>query len=141
MDDPPIVDRKHQVADRSAANAVDVNRTALRLASQLSPHRQAVGTGSGYLLRDDPGSLSSHSPEAFSRYVQLSANHVDLYTREGRSFGAAIRGLFRVPNRTTGEETPFMVSYGVEGDLKGVPLLISWRPRWWLEIEFALRND
>jgi len=70
-----------------------------------------------------------------------SADHVDVYAREGRSFGAAIRGLFRVLNRTTGEETPFMVFYGVEGDLNGVPLLISWRPRWWLEIECALRND
>ena len=44
-------------------------------------------------------------------------------------------------NRTTGEETPFTVVYGVEGDLTGVPLLISWRPRWWLEIECALRSD
>jgi len=70
-----------------------------------------------------------------------SADHVDLYAREGRSFGAAIRGLFRVLNRTTGEETPFTVFYGVDGDLDGVPLLISWRPRWWLEIECALRND
>jgi hypothetical protein len=69
-----------------------------------------------------------------------SAEHVDAYTREGRSFGAAIRGLFRVLNRTTGEETPFTVVYGVEGDLDGVPLLISWRPRWWLEIECVLRH-
>jgi hypothetical protein len=70
-----------------------------------------------------------------------SAEHVDRHTREGRSFGPAIRGRFRVLNRTTGEETPFTVVYGVEGDLIGVPLLISWRPRWWLEIECALRND
>ena len=70
-----------------------------------------------------------------------SADHVDRHTREGRSFGPAIRGRFRVLNRTTGEETPFTVVYGVEGDLTGVPLLISWRPRWWLEIECALRDD
>jgi hypothetical protein len=70
-----------------------------------------------------------------------STDHVDRYTRDGRSFGPAIRGGFRVLNRTTGEETPFTVVYGVEGDLAGVPLLISWRPRWWLEIECALRTD
>ena len=70
-----------------------------------------------------------------------SAEHVDRHTREGRSFGPAIRGRFRVLNRTTGQETPFTVVYGVEGDLAGVPLLISWRPWWWLEIECALRND
>jgi hypothetical protein len=61
--------------------------------------------------------------------------------REGRSFGPATRGRFCVLNRTTGEETPFTVVYGVEGDLTGVPLLISWRPQWWLEVECALQND
>jgi hypothetical protein len=70
-----------------------------------------------------------------------SADHVDQHTREGRSFGPAIRGRFSVLNLATGYETPFMVVYGVEGDLTGVPLLISWRPRWWFEVECALRND
>ena len=70
-----------------------------------------------------------------------SADHIDRHTRQGRSLGPAIRGRFCVLNRTTGEETPFTVVYGVEGDLTGVPLLISWRPRWWFEIECALRND
>lgn len=70
-----------------------------------------------------------------------SAEHVSRYTQEGRSFGPAIRGRFHVLNRTTREETLFAVVYGVEGDLTGVPLLISWRPRWWLEIECMLRND
>ena len=70
-----------------------------------------------------------------------SAEHVSRYTREGRAFGAAIRGRFHVLNRRTSEGTLFAVVYGVEGDLTGVPLLISWRPRWWLEIECMLRND
>jgi hypothetical protein len=70
-----------------------------------------------------------------------SADHLDRYTQEGRSYGRAIRGRFRVLNRRSGEETPFTVVYGVEGDLTDVPLLISWRPRWWLEIECLLRNE
>ncbi len=70
-----------------------------------------------------------------------SAEHVNQHTREGRSFGPAIRGRFSVLNRTTGDETPFLVVYGAEGELTGVPLLISWRPRWWFQIECALRND
>jgi hypothetical protein len=91
------------------------------------------------------------SPEQFVRTypyndalydLQLrSADHLDRYTREGRSFGRAIRGRFSVLNRRTGEETSFTVVYGVEGDLTGVPLLISWRPRWWIEIECVLRNS
>jgi hypothetical protein len=69
-----------------------------------------------------------------------SADRIDHYTRDGRSFGAAIRARFTVLNRTTKEETPFTVTYGRDGDLAGVPLLISWRPRWWFEIECALRD-
>ena len=69
-----------------------------------------------------------------------SADRIDNHAREGRSYGPAMRGRFRVVNRRTGEDTPFAVVYGIEGDLAGVPLLISWRPRWWLEIECALRN-
>lgn len=70
-----------------------------------------------------------------------SAERIDRNTSEGRSSGPAIRGRFRVLNRATGAETPFTVVYGVEGDLAGVPLLISWRPRWWLEIECVLRDE
>ena len=95
----------------------------------------------------DKASKAQHFVRTYPYNGQLyelqlrSADHVDGHTREGRSFGPAIRGGFRVLNRTTGEETPFTVVYGVEGDLAGVPLLISWRPRWWFEIECALRND
>jgi hypothetical protein len=70
-----------------------------------------------------------------------SAERLDRYVQEGRSFGRAIRGRFRVVNHATGEETPFMVVYGAQGDLTDVPLLISWRPRWWLEVECVIRHD
>jgi hypothetical protein len=70
-----------------------------------------------------------------------SAERLDRYAREGRSFGRAIRGQFCVLNGTTHEETPFTVVYGIEGDLTDVPLLISWRPRWWFEVECALRHE
>ena len=73
--------------------------------------------------------------------LQRSALRTALAIRGPRPPGHAGRTVVRcrdsgtVPglNRTTGEETPFTVVYGVEGDLDGVPLLISWRPRWWLE--------
>jgi hypothetical protein len=70
-----------------------------------------------------------------------SADRIDRYARDGRSFGSAIRGRFQVLNRRTREETPFTVIFGLESDLAGVPLLISWRPRWWLEIECLLDDD
>ena len=70
-----------------------------------------------------------------------STERVDRHLREAASVGPAIRGSFRVINRTTHDETLFTVLYGVEGHLTGVPLLILWRPRWWLEIECVLDDD
>lgn len=67
-----------------------------------------------------------------------SAERIDGFTREGRAFGPAIRGKFRVVNLKTRTETPFTVVYGVDGALAGVPLVISFRPRWWLEVECVL---
>jgi hypothetical protein len=106
-------------------------------ASLMEEGRTATGKGAKaqHLIRTYP-----YNGQLYDLQLR-SADHVDGHTREGRSFGPAIRGGFRVVNRTTGEETPFTVVYGVEGDLAGVPLLISWRPQWWLEIECALRND
>ena len=106
-------------------------------ASLMEEGRTAAGEASNarHLVRTYP--YNGHLYELQLR----SADHVDRHTREGRSFGPAIRGRFSVLNRTTGEETPFTVVYGVERDLTDVPLLISWRPRWWFEIECALRHD
>ena len=70
-----------------------------------------------------------------------SADRTDRGTSAERSSGPAIQGRFRVLNRSTRDETLFTIVYGVEGDLAGVPLLISWRPRWWLEIQCVLHDE
>jgi hypothetical protein len=70
----------------------------------------------------------------------LSAEPIDRFTQDTRAFGPAIRGRFRVVNRKTGAKTAFTIVYGVEGDLTGVPLFISFRPRWWLEVDCVLAD-
>jgi hypothetical protein len=73
--------------------------------------------------------------------VQLrSAERIDRFTQENRAFGAAIRGGFRIVNKKTGDETGFTIVYAVDGDLAGVPLFISFRPRWWLEVNCLLAD-
>jgi hypothetical protein len=109
----------------------------LAAAASLMEEGRTAGTASKapHLVRTYP-----YDSQLYELQLR-SADHVDGHTRDGRSFGRAIRGRFSVLNRTTGEETPFTVVYGVEGDLTGVPLQITWRPRWWMEIECALRNE
>ena len=69
-----------------------------------------------------------------------SAERIDRFTRETRAFGRAIRGRFQIVNLKTRAETLFTVVYGVDGDLTGVPLFISFRPRWWLEVDCVLSD-
>jgi hypothetical protein len=108
----------------AAASLIEEERTAVSNAAKL-PHLVRVYPYNGELYE-----------------LQLrSTERVDRHVREGTSVGPAIRGRFRVINRTTHDETPFTLLYGVEGYLTGVPLLISWRPRWWLEIECVLDDD
>jgi hypothetical protein len=55
-----------------------------------------------------------------------------------RVFSGVIRAELETKNRSTGKETPFRLVYGTEGDLKAVPLLIVFRPRWWFQAELVL---
>ena len=69
-----------------------------------------------------------------------STERIDRFTQDMRAFGPAIRAHFRVLNLKTRAETPFTIVYGVDGNLTGVPLFISFRPRWWLEIDCVLSD-
>ncbi len=53
---------------------------------------------------------------------------------------AAVRVPFEIRTLSTGDRTPFEITAGTEGDLKGVPLLIQWQPRWWLKVELHLTS-
>ena len=91
-------------------------------------------------------STSAHPLRVYPYNGQLytlqlqSAERIDRFTRETRAFGRAIRGRFQIVNLKTRSETPFTVVYGVDGDLTGVPLFISFRPRWWLEVDCVLSD-
>jgi len=55
-----------------------------------------------------------------------------------RVFHDVIRAELDTRNMSTGKHTPFRLVYGTAGDLKAVPLLIVFRPRWWFEAELVL---
>jgi hypothetical protein len=55
----------------------------------------------------------------------------------GRSI-PAVRTAFEIRTLATDARTKFEITSGTEGDLAGVPLAISWQPRWWLRVALAL---
>jgi hypothetical protein len=77
------------------------------------------------------------------RVYQLAmrqARDVPTFTSGGVTYRDLIEGTFEVRNTTTGDETPFELTFGSTGALAAVPVRIVYRPRWWLEVELHLRG-
>jgi hypothetical protein len=55
--------------------------------------------------------------------------------------GGAIDGEFEVRNRATGSTTAFRIAYGTDGADAEVPVRITYRPRWWLEVDLQLEPN
>ena len=70
----------------------------------------------------------------------LSCNYEPQLRTETGTFTDVVDGRFQVKNRTTKDETRFRVSYGISGELRGVPVRAVFRPRWWMEIELLLER-
>ena len=71
--------------------------------------------------------------------LQSCDYRAQLRTKAG-TFAEVVEGRFQVRNMTTKSETKFRVSYGVSGDLRGVPITAVFRPRWWMELELVLER-
>jgi hypothetical protein len=50
----------------------------------------------------------------------------------------AAQASFSIRTLATGARTRFEITTGLDGDLAGVPLMVRWQPRWWLEIGLHL---
>jgi hypothetical protein len=59
--------------------------------------------------------------------------------RIGRaSYGRAIAADFTITRAQDAEPTRFSMTYGTEGRFAQVPLTVSYRPRWWMEINLTV---
>ncbi len=56
----------------------------------------------------------------------------------GHSFSDLIQAEFVITNTITAEPTRFQIDVPRSGSLKGVPVHVIYRPRWWFEVEIVL---
>jgi hypothetical protein len=65
----------------------------------------------------------------------LGAELLPLFEHEGRSFPQVVRGRFEtgLPGQRPGSR--FEVVFGTSGPWAGVPIVISYQPKWWLQVE------
>jgi hypothetical protein len=71
---------------------------------------------------------------------RLESTSVARFERDGRDFGPAIRTRFETARAGRRTGTRFEIVYGASGDLRGIPLLVSYQPKWWLQVDLVLQK-
>jgi hypothetical protein len=60
------------------------------------------------------------------------------FERDGRSWQNVIRGSFETGEAGNRSGTRFELVYGASGALTGIPIVISYQPKWWLQVDLVL---
>jgi hypothetical protein len=137
-------------------------RTVLDLARQDSPQAKTrdvqipQGTRPGFLyaLADlihqhvqtvhGPGGIRRGPVVTYvyhGRLYQLRATRAEAMSKlqvGATTYLQVVAAEFEIKNTFTGELTPFSMTYGAEGPLAEVPIIASYQPRWWMQVDLAL---
>jgi hypothetical protein len=55
-----------------------------------------------------------------------------------RACGPAVAADFVITNSRDGEQTKFSMTYGIAGAFAEVPLIVTYQPRWWMQVELTI---
>jgi hypothetical protein len=69
----------------------------------------------------------------------LDATPMARFERDGQVFESVIRGRFETGRLGHRSGTRFELVYGSSGKLAGIPILISYQPKWWLHVDLVLQ--
>ena len=70
----------------------------------------------------------------------LDATRLARYERDGSTWQDVIRGRFETAEAGDRSGTRFELVYGASGALTGIPVLISYQPKWWLQVDLVLHS-
>lgn len=113
------------------------------------------GTAPGFLaavarlIEETLSSASTSGDPAPVRYVyngrlyRLGASDMarkQELTAGGRQYRHLLDTTFDIHNIATGDDTDFEMTYGTEGELRGIPVTIEYQPRWWLRLKLRLTD-
>jgi hypothetical protein len=70
----------------------------------------------------------------------LDAAALPSFERDGRKFQNVIRGRFETGRQGVRPGSRFELVFGTAGTFAGVPILISYQPKWWLHVELMLQT-
>ncbi len=78
-----------------------------------------------------------HGDRLFELHL-VESNRLAKFERDGRTFQDVIRARFETGQAGTRAGTRFDLVYGASGSLAGIPILISYQPKWWLQVDLVL---
>jgi hypothetical protein len=125
-------------------------QTVLALALRESPEGKArtirlpPGTRPGFLAALADAMRMPAAPIAYVYHGkiyelrQADARTIPDLRIAGTSYGRAIAADFTSTSTSDGEQTRFSMTYGTEGRFAQVPLTVSYRPRWWMEVNLTV---
>lgn len=70
----------------------------------------------------------------------LESTRLARFDRDGRTWRNVIRGRFETGQAGNRSGTRFELVYGTSGALEGIPILISYQPKWWLQVDLVLNS-
>jgi hypothetical protein len=70
----------------------------------------------------------------------LETSPLARFERDGRVWQNVIRGRFETAEAGNRSGTRFELVYGASGALTGIPILISYQPKWWLQVDLVLNS-
>jgi hypothetical protein len=111
--------------------------TALDLMMRSSA---ASSVGATKTLHETPRSGYVYKDAVYDLIARRGERVPRLQTRAG-FLRNLLRAEISVRNRTTGSATEFVIMYGTEGQLAGVPVYAQYQPNWWFRVELELDED
>ena len=70
----------------------------------------------------------------------LESTSIARFERDGRTWQNVIRSRFETAEAGNRSGTRFELVYGASGALTGIPILISYQPKWWLQVDLVLNS-
>jgi hypothetical protein len=70
----------------------------------------------------------------------IDATRLARFDRDGRTWHDVVRGRFETGEAGNRSGTRFELIYGASGALTGIPIVISYQPKWWLQVDLVLNS-
>jgi hypothetical protein len=70
----------------------------------------------------------------------VESSNLTRFERDGRTYDHVIRSRFETGEASSRAGTRFDLVYGASGALAGIPILISYQPKWWLQVDLVLNS-